>query len=281
MTSKDGTAEIYDMEDARARRRASELPGAEYGDAGAHLAAVREASGLSIEEAAAKTHIKAHHLEAIEALDLGSLPPRPYAIGFVKVYGEFLGLDAAALVDRFKQDMGFSAPPKVEVEKFEVAEAAAEANSGELSLIAVIAIIVFFIWCAWQITLLDGRELSGAGLPVSASEPGGEAILDPQSPGGDAALAEIVEARIVERVEPVFPRSCLGDAKAVETVMVAFNITAGGRVAGERVASSSNPCFDASALNAVRRWRFEPRTVDGAPRALYDQQARFSFERPR
>ncbi len=272
MTSKDGTAKIYDMEDARARRRASQLPGADYADAGAHLAAVREASGLTIAEAAAKTHIQEHHLEAIEALDGGALPARPYAIGFVKVYAMFLDLDAPAIVDRFKEDMEFSTAPKVDVQKFE-ARKAADADGGDLSLLAVAAIIAFFIWCAWQIALIDGREHTDAG-----AEPGG-AIQLPAALS-DPALTEVVEARIIERIEPVFPRGCLGDAAPVETVMVTFNITAAGRVAGERIASTSNACFDASALNAVRRWRFEPRTVDGAPRALHDQKARFSFDRP-
>ncbi len=270
MTSKDGTAEIFDMEDARARRRASQLPGADYRDAGAHLAAVREASGLTIAEVAAKTHIQEHHLEAIEALDLGALPARPYAIGFVKVYAVFLDLEAPAIVDRFKEDMGFSIAPEVDVKKFEASDPA-NAESGELSLLAVMAIIAFFIWCAWQITLLDGREHTGVELGDTSHAPA--ALSDP-------ALTEIVEARIIERIEPIFPRGCLNDAAPVETVMVAFNITAGGRVAGERIASTSNACFDASALNAVRRWRFEPRTVDGAPRALHDQKARLSFDRP-
>ncbi len=272
MTSKDGTAEIYDMEDARARRRASQLPGADYSDAGAHLAAVREASGLTIAEAAAKTHIQQHHLEAIETLDSAALPVRPYAIGFVKVYAMSLGLDAPAVVDRFKEDMGFSTAPKVDVKKFEERKAT-EAQSGDLSLLAVAAIIAFFIWCAWQIALIDGREHTGVGAEL------GEVVRSPASLS-DPALTEVVEARIIERIEPIFPRGCLDDAAPVETVMVAFNITAGGRVAGERIAVTSNSCFDASALNAVRRWRFEPRTVDGAARPLHDQKARFSFDRP-
>ncbi len=270
MTSKDGTAEIFDMEDARARRRASQLPGADYADAGAHLAAVREASGLTITEAAAKTHIQEHHLVAIETLDAGALPARPYAIGFVKVYATSLGLEAPAIVDRFKEDMGFSSPPKVDVEKFE-ARKATDAQGGELSLLAVAAIIAFFIWSAWQIALIDGREHTGAELGDVTQAPA--ALSDP-------TLTEVVEARIIERIEPIFPRGCLDGAAPVENVMVAFNITAGGRVAGERIAATSNTCFNASALNAVRRWRFEPRTVDGAPRALHDQKARFSFDRP-
>ncbi len=283
MTTNNESAKIFDMEDARARRRASELPGADFEDVGAHLAAVRETSGLTIAEAAAKTHIREAHLEAIEALDIPGLPARPYAIGFVKAYAEFLALDAPAIVERFKEDAGFSAPAKIDVGKFEAAEAATTSEAGELSLAAVIAIIVFFIWCAWQITLLDREPIlaPGAGLPVAATTPDASAILDPAAaPVSDPALAEIIEARIIERIEPVFPRACLADAKPEEIVMVSFNISASGRVTGERVASASNACFEASALNAVRRWQFEPRKIDGAARPVFDQKAQFLFQRP-
>ncbi len=281
MTSNDGTAKIYDMQDARARRQASELPAADFENAGAHLRGVREASGLTIGDVAERIHLKPRHLEAIEQMQTDALPPRPYAIGFVKTYAEFLELDAGVLVERFKQDLGFSAPPKVEVEKFEASEKATAAEGGELSLMAVLAIIAFFIWCAWQIALLDGRkhDTANLGLPISGAAPSGRAILDPDATP-DASVGEILEARIINRIDPIFPRTCMEGAGATETVVVSFNISATGRVVGERVAGSTNGCLDAPALNAVRRWEFEPRKVEGSARALYDQQAVFVFERP-
>ena len=116
MTSKNGTAEIVDMEDARARRQAGDLPAANYRHSGAHLAAVREALGLSLGEAASRMQLKEAQLEAIETLDLPSLPPRPYAIGFVKAYAKFLELDEQEIVDRFKEDAGFESAAKIETE---------------------------------------------------------------------------------------------------------------------------------------------------------------------
>lgn len=269
------------MEDARARRRASELPGDDYDGAGAHLAAVRETAGYSLDEAAAKTHIKERHLRAIEETDLENLPPRPYAIGFVKSYAEFLGLDAAAVVDRFKEDMGFAAPAAVEVEKFEAAETAAEDSQRELSFVAVAAILIFFIWCAYQITLTGDRthRPATANAPL-ADNAGGPAVMEPEAVTPAPVEAEVIEARILERVEPVFPIRCLNDALPVESVQVMFHITASGLVSSERVADSTNACFNEAALNAVKRWRFEPRTVDGAPRPAYDQRTVLSFQRP-
>lgn len=279
VTTNNGTAEIYDMEDARARRRAAELPGADYESAGAHLAAVREAAGLTLAEAADKTHIRERHLRAIETLELESLPSRPYAIGFVRAYAEFLELDAARIVDRFKEDAGYSAAAPVPAEKFDAAEAATPTETRDMSLVAMLAIIAFFIWCAWQITRLDDAKRDAAA--DRSDEPTVSRAAERLPPAPVPARADIVEARLVERIEPIYPRSCVVDAAPFETVVVAFNITADGRVAGERVAQSSNACLDAAALNAVRRWRFEPRTIDGAPRAVYDQKYSFSFARPR
>jgi TonB family protein len=57
-------------------------------------------------------------------------------------------------------------------------------------------------------------------------------------------------------------------------------VTPAGRVVSERVIKSSNHCFERAGLNAVKRWRFEPRTIDGAPRPAFEQQASFRFVRP-
>jgi TonB family protein len=283
VTSNNGSAEIFDMEDARARRRASGLPGADYPNVGAHLSAVRETSGLTLLEAASRTHIKQTHLTAIEELNIGDLPPRPYAIGFVKTYAEFLGLDAGEIVARFKEDAGYSAPQPISVEKFEAAEVAAENEHRDMSLKAVIAIMIFITWCAWQITRPHEVKSLGAAAAISAAGGEGEAngAPVPSAAATQSALATIIEARIAERVDPVYPRRCANSAQLLETVVLSFNITADGRVGGERVAQSSNECLNDAAMNALRRWRFEPRTVDGVPRPAYDQKYSFSFQRPR
>ncbi|HNS86093.1 MAG TPA: energy transducer TonB, partial [Parvularculaceae bacterium] len=88
------------------------------------------------------------------------------------------------------------------------------------------------------------------------------------------------EAAIIERIEPVYPPGCEAGAAAIETIDIAFTVTPDGAVVSERVVASSNSCFDRAALNAVKRWRFSPRTIDGAPRPAFEQQANFRFDRP-
>ena len=268
MTSKDGTAEIYDMEDAR-RRRADDDE-----DLGALLRGAREDQCLTLTEAAAKTHIKEHHLKAIEALDASALPARPYAIGFVRAYAEFLDLDANEVVDLFKANAGFDAPKAIDVEKFEVADKAAPARKPELSLLAVIAILAFILWCAWQITL--PREVRQLGTTTPEAAPAETVTRTPAAPVADT----VVGARLVERVEPIYPLGCMTNAGPFETVTLSLSVTPQGRVAGERIVEATNSCFGDAALIAVRRWKFEPMTIDGRPRSAHDQRFQLMFQRP-
>ena len=259
------------MADAR-RRRAD---GGEEVDAGAMLSAARDAQGLSLSEAAARTHIKESCLEAIEAMNAAALPARPYAIGFVRGYAEFLDLDADKIVDLFKAGAGFEVTKSVEAKRFEVAEKATPTESPELSLLAVVAIIAFILWCAWQITLpREVRQLGGSTAGDASTE---AATVAPIAP----VPSNVVEAQLIERIEPIYPMGCLEKASAVETVAMSFTVTPQGRVAGERIVSASNGCFSDAALIAVRRWKFEPRTVEGKPRSAHDQQFELTFQRPR
>ena len=89
-----------------------------------------------------------------------------------------------------------------------------------------------------------------------------------------------MEAAILERAEPVYPPVCEASAAVAESVDVAFTITPDGAVVSERIVQSTNDCFNRAALNAVKRWRFSPRTIDGEPRPAFEQQASFRFDRP-
>jgi len=49
-------------------------------------------------------------------------------------------------------------------------------------------------------------------------------------------------------------------------VTVAYTVDVEGKTQNVRVVSSEPPgVFDRAATSAVRRWRFEPATVDGVP----------------
>ena len=197
--------------------------------------------------------------------------------------------------DRFKEEAGFTNSQEKQVEEA-VAKAAAvdfeRAERPELPLLAVALILVFLFWCAFQLTrpkdINTPYDLSG--LPQSASPADGVAITDPAIaasltvenfvPGEEIEAPFVIEAVILERIEPVYPPNCVSAASEVEVVSAAFTVAADGAVVNERIAESSNGCFQRAALNALRRWRFQPRTVDGIARPAYEQKVTFRFDRP-
>ncbi|MFI4935857.1 MAG: helix-turn-helix domain-containing protein [Caulobacterales bacterium] len=73
-------------------------------DVGAGLKQARESLGLSLDEIAEATRVRAAHLEAIESLALDKLPSRPFTIGYVRAYAKALGMDADSVAGRFRAE---------------------------------------------------------------------------------------------------------------------------------------------------------------------------------
>ncbi len=68
------------------------------------LRRARLTTGLDIQDVAQRLRIRPEYLEALEEGDHGKLPGRVYAIGFVRTYSSFLGLDSAVAIERFKSE---------------------------------------------------------------------------------------------------------------------------------------------------------------------------------
>ena len=62
--------------------------------------------GQSLEDIERALHIRASQLQVIESDDVERLPGRVYAIGFVRSYSEYLGLDGDKMVHLFKKQAG-------------------------------------------------------------------------------------------------------------------------------------------------------------------------------
>jgi len=72
----------------------------------------REALGLDLADVAATLRIKSDYLAALEAGRADLLPGPAYAIGFVRAYGDHLGLDGNEILRRFKaESTGLDAKP--------------------------------------------------------------------------------------------------------------------------------------------------------------------------
>ncbi|HAX77541.1 MAG TPA: hypothetical protein DCY88_17320, partial [Cyanobacteria bacterium UBA11372] len=73
-------------------------------DIGMHLQKLRQQQSISIEEVSAKTCIRLRMLKALEEGKLDELPEPIYIQGFIRRYGDFLGLDGNALAKTFSTD---------------------------------------------------------------------------------------------------------------------------------------------------------------------------------
>lgn len=73
-----------------------------YEHLGAYLRDMRLHFRLSVEEAAERLKIRARYIQAIEEGKLGDLPGKVYTRGYIQNYCEFLGVDADAILARYK-----------------------------------------------------------------------------------------------------------------------------------------------------------------------------------
>jgi cytoskeleton protein RodZ len=73
-------------------------------EVGEELRAARMRRGDDLAAVSRVLRIRKDHLEAIEENRLDDLPGRTYAVGFVRSYAEYLGLNASDCVERFKAE---------------------------------------------------------------------------------------------------------------------------------------------------------------------------------
>ena len=177
-------------------------PNTEGLTAGEILARARKKAGLSHAAVSEGTKIKESHLVAIEASDAESLPSTPFAVGFVKAYAQFLGLDGEALAHQFREEIGATAPPPEEIAERLVATPSYASDGARLvSVLGIGAIVIFAIWIAFQILgPKDARDAPRADAdrprvtlgtaPAGASEPAPTEIAARNTASEAPALSE-------------------------------------------------------------------------------------------
>jgi cytoskeleton protein RodZ len=100
----DRPEDARDLADHLAPLRPAKVVLDQSGNVGAALGAARRALDLSADDIALATRVPASHIASIEAFDLEKLPARPFTIGYVRAYARALGLDAEAVVARFRME---------------------------------------------------------------------------------------------------------------------------------------------------------------------------------
>ena len=76
------------------------------GNVGDILKKTRERKKKDIKEIADALCIRVSYLQALESSDYENFPGRAYAIGFLRNYADFLGLDVDALIAKYHQETG-------------------------------------------------------------------------------------------------------------------------------------------------------------------------------
>ncbi|MCL1927872.1 MAG: helix-turn-helix domain-containing protein [Treponema sp.] len=69
---------------------------------GEKLKSTREAKGLSLDYAGRETNIARRYLEALESESFSKFPGEPYLLGFLRNYGEYLGLSIDELLSLYR-----------------------------------------------------------------------------------------------------------------------------------------------------------------------------------
>ena len=168
--AQEEAANIIDLN--ASRERADQGVAADDGVlAGELLAKARRAAGFSLANVSAETKIKIDHLTALEASDFETLPITAYAVGFVKVYASFLGLDAQDLGARFKSEREEATVPVEELAHASVAQASSPhiSNGARLvSIFGILAILIFVVWIVINVAGSPGEN--GDVRTVSAPE---------------------------------------------------------------------------------------------------------------
>lgn len=162
--------------------------------------------GQTLQQIEGVLRIRASQLEALEQGDIAQLPGRVYAIGFVRSYSEYLGLDGDKMVHLFKeQSVGRKAKPDL---SFPVA--ASESKVPNLYVIAasVFGVVVLVGFISFMMfpkqekaqvpevpTALTKSQLSEAPSLVGQANPP-QAV---QSPNGEQPRTA---APVVEEAKP-------------------------------------------------------------------------------
>lgn len=113
------------------------------------------------------------------------------------------------------------------------------------------------------VSLQSGGRIGGKGSVGGAELAGGDAF--------DMADVD-QEARVIDQVAPQYPGE-LRRQKLEGNVLIKFIVTADGKVDKATVIETDHPAFVKPALDALRRWKFEPAVRGGKRVASFRRQS--------
>tara|TARA_Y100001934_G_C12378833_1_gene790999 strand:- start:1624 stop:2781 length:1158 start_codon:yes stop_codon:yes gene_type:complete len=164
-----------------------------YDGLGADLKAVRVRNGLDLSEVSDELRIRRVHLHAIEEGLFNDLPAPVYAIGFVRSYADYLGLDGEVAAEAFKQEAsGLGGETKL-VFPSPILESRVPTGW----LIALSLVLAGLIYAGWYYAEMNGRLATDRVAPV----PERLAALAPAPTAEQSAIDDSVPVGPVETEE--------------------------------------------------------------------------------
>jgi cytoskeletal protein RodZ len=170
---------------------------------GSLLREARERLGLTLEEVERQTRIRTYWLEALERGEFEALSSPVQARGFLRTYGEFLGLEAGDLLDRWA-DSALAWKPKPRAAGAAVGGRASRPRwiTPDLLVAAAVSLIVLvaLVWGGGRVMAAmrertEAEALTSAFLiPTASSTPLPQ--TDTPTPTLDTAEAEILPAAV-------------------------------------------------------------------------------------
>jgi cytoskeleton protein RodZ len=114
---------------------------------GERLKTARERKGCTFDQISRDTNIARRYLEALESEDFGQFPGEPYLLGFLRNYGDYLGLDTQELITSYRTLKIQEQPVPVEQLLKDQRSSPSLALLGIVGAIAVVAIglVVFLV----------------------------------------------------------------------------------------------------------------------------------------
>jgi len=212
------------------------------------LTQARQVRGLEVRDVSNILRIRAIYLEVLEDGLFEDLPGPTYGVGFLRSYGDFLGLDGEELVRRFKDETGGTLTPQ----QLSFPVPASEARQPTTGIIIGTLIVAIVIAAAWYVVseykLVDlelvppvegavtdpADEVSPAADTAALDAPADEATDEPaatdeaatveatgsEDPAADMAAVEPVDDVVISEDVPAEPAEEMAEeVPAVEEVV--------------------------------------------------------------
>jgi cytoskeletal protein RodZ len=149
----------------------------------------RQRTGLSLKEIAERTCIRRAYLEALETDRFELLPGEVYVQGFMRLYAEAIGLDAAPLLEQLRQQRGVGGS--------EVEDCAVGKGAGwSMTLLWVLLALIFvgaaggLLYTRWQAAPPVKSATVPAAAPLSRQEAVTTEAVQAPLVAGEVASAE-------------------------------------------------------------------------------------------